>query len=146
MNPKLQAVKSTSSLEYELRQFFASFSEEFNRLASGERSDKKSLLRFFSAPLRFIGPVVHLVLKDENEIISSDGIGGQIDQLTKVGFGSSNLSDMRINSLNPQAALVQTLWRRRDKSGNLIAEVAMLFLLAKIAGEWRITSLINVAD
>jgi hypothetical protein len=104
----------------DIRKLFASYGPTFVQLADGERSDMSTLLNFYGAPLRFIGPNFHMVMKDEEDITGEEGIGGEIGRLRHAHFAGSTLDKCDIKMLNPQAALVDALWLRRDEAGNLM--------------------------
>ena len=98
----------------DIRNLFASYGPTFVQLADGERWDMSALLNFYGAPLRFIGPNFHMVMKDEEDITGEEGIGGEIGRLRHAHFAGSTLDKCDIRVLNPQAALVDALWLRRD--------------------------------
>jgi hypothetical protein len=129
----------------DIRKLFASYGPTFVQLANGERSDIKALLDFYGAPLRFIGPNFHMVMKDEEDITSGEGIGGEIGRLRHAHFAGSTLDKCEIRVLNPQAALADALWLRRDEAGNLMERFGVIYLVALTSGGWRITSAVNIA-
>lgn len=129
----------------ELRKLFASYGPTFVELADGERTDIKALLNFYGAPLRFIGPNFHMVMKSDEDILSEEGMGGEIGRLRHAHFAGSTLDKCDIRVLNAQAALVDALWLRRDDAGNLMERFGVIYLVALTPAGWRITSAVNIA-
>ena len=130
----------------ELHQLFEQYGPTFVELATGKRSDVDALLAFYGAPLRFIGPTFHLVMKDNAAITGPDGMGGEIERLRQAGFAASSLEKSDITVLNARAALVDALWVRRDSSGKVMARFAVVYLIALTAEGWRITSAVNTSE
>jgi hypothetical protein len=112
----------------------------FVDLATGKRSDMDALLEFYDAPLRFIGPTFHVVMKDNAAITGPTGVGGEIDRLRQTSFAESTLDRCDIDVLNDRAALVDAQWLRRDNKGALMARLAVIYLVALTTEGWRITS------
>jgi hypothetical protein len=135
-----------SRIVAELHQFFEQYGPTFVDLATGKRSDVDALLAFYGAPLRFIGPTFHTVMKDNAAITGPEGMGGEIERLRKATFGSSTLEKCDITVLNPRAAIVDALWVRRDASGRLMARCAVVYLIALTTDGWRITSAVNTSE
>jgi hypothetical protein len=129
----------------DIRKLFAFYGPTFVQLADGERSDMNALLNFYGAPLRFIGPNFHMVMKGEDDITGEDGIGGEIGRLRHAHFAGSTLDKCDIRVLNAQAALVDALWLRRDEAGNLMERFGVIYLVALTSAGWRITSAVNIA-
>ena len=129
----------------DIRKLFASYGPTFVQLADGERSDIKALLNFYGAPLRFIGPNFHMVMKGEDDITGEDGIGGEIGRLRHAHFAGSTLDKCDIRVLNALAVLVDALWLRRDEAGNLMERFGVIYLVALTSAGWRITSAVNIA-
>ena len=65
---KIAAVPNESAILAEIHKFFSRYGSTFVELADGERSDLNALLDFYGAPLRFIGPNFHMVMKDDAAI------------------------------------------------------------------------------
>src|ERR1700719_5399216 len=141
---KLDAPSQSKKIP-EIREFFDRYGPTFVDLADGERSDLNALLDFYSAPLRFIGSNFHMVMKDEEDITGEEGIGGEIGRLRHAHFAGSTLDKCDIKMLNPQAALVDALWLRRDEVGNLMERFGVIYLVALTSAGWRITSAVNIA-
>ena len=129
----------------ELHQLFEQYGPTFVDLATGKRSDVDALLAFYGAPLRYIGPTFHIVMKDDATITGPDGMGGEIERLRQANFAGSTLDKCDIRVLNSRAALVDASWLRRDTSGEIMARFAVLYLMALTTEGWRITSVINTA-
>ena len=134
-----------SRIVAEIRAFFARYGSTFVDLAVGKRSDMDALLAFYGAPLRYIGPTFHIVMKDDATITGPDGMGGEIERLRQANFAGSTLDKCDIRVLNSRAALVDASWLRRDTSGEIMARFAVLYLMALTTEGWRITSVINTA-
>ena len=134
-----------SQIIEEIHEFFERYGPTFVELAVGKRSDIDALLAFYGAPLRFIGPTFHMVMKDNAAITGPDGMGGEIERLRQAHFAGSTLEKCDIRVLNPLAALIDALWVRRDSSGEVMARFAVLYLMAMTTEGWRITSAINTA-
>ena len=117
----------------DIRKLFASYGPTFVDLADGERSDIKALLNFYGAPLRFIGATFHMVMKNDLDITSEEGMGGEIGRLRHAHFAGSTLDKCDIRVLNAQAALVDALWLRRDEAGNLMERFGVIYLVALAA-------------
>jgi len=100
----------------------------------------------YGAPLRFIGPTFHMVMKDNAAILGPAGMGGEIDRLRQANFAASNLDRCDINVLNDRAALVDALWLRRDNKGALMALFAVTYRVALTEEGWRITSAVNTEE
>ena len=100
------------------------YGQTFVDLATGKRSDTDALVEFYGAPLRFICPTFHVVMKDDAAIIGPTGVGGEIDRLRQTNFAESTLDRYDVNVLNDRAALVDALWLRRDNQGALMACLA----------------------
>jgi hypothetical protein len=130
----------TSHIVSGIQEMLERYRLTFVDLAVGKRSDMEVLLEFYGAPLRFIGPTFHTVMKDSAAIIGPTGVGGEIDRLRQTNFAESALERCDINVLNDRAAVVDALWLRRDNTGALMARVVMTYLVALTEEGWRITS------
>jgi hypothetical protein len=144
-----QSEENSTSTENEARivsdihEMFERYGPTFVDLAVGKRSDMDALLEFYGAPLRFIGPTFHMVMKDNAAITGPNGMGGEIDRLRQANFVESTLDRCSVNVLNDRAALVDALWLRRDANGALIARFAVIYLVTLATDGWRITSAVN---
>ena len=125
---------------------FERYGPTFVALASGQRSDVGALLEFYGAPLRFIGSTFHIVMKDNDAITGEDGMGGELRKLHEAHFSGSTLDKCDVTVLNARAALVDSVWLRRDTQGALMSRFAVLYLVALTAEGWRITSAVNTAS
>ena len=141
-----QADQKDSKVVSEIREMFDRYGPTFVELTDGSRSDLDALLNFYSAPLRFVGPDFHMVMKDNDDITGPDGVGGEIARLKKVHLSASTLDKFEVRVLNPRAALVDTIWMRRDADGKLISRYAVTYLVALTDGGWRITSAVNTSE
>ena len=139
-------VSGEAEIVLQIRELFRHYGPTFVDLAVGKRSDIDALLEFYGAPLRFVGPTFHLVMKDDAAITGPDGMGGEIDRLRRDGFAGSTLDRCEISVLNPRAALVDALWLRRDDAGALMARFAVIYLVTLTPGGWRITSAVNTGE
>ena len=137
---------STSQIVSDINEMFERYGPTFVDLAIGKRSDMDALLEFYGAPLRFIGPTFHLMMKDNAAIIGPTGMGGEIDRLRQANFTASTLDRCDINVLNDRAALVDAVWLRRDAKGALLARFAVTYLVALTEEGWRITSAVNTEE
>jgi hypothetical protein len=129
----------------DIHDFFERYGATFVDLAVGKRSDMQALLNYYSAPLRFIGPTFHLIMRDNAELLGPQGMGGEIEQLHREHFAGSHLDQCNINVLNDRAALVDALWLRRDSTGAIMARFKVIYLIALTKDGWRITSAVNTA-
>src|ERR1700719_4169345 len=111
---------SRSEIISEIHELFKRYGPAFVDLVDGTRSELKTLLDFYGAPLRFIGSSFHMVMKDNDAITSEDGIGGEIGRLRHAHLAGSTLDKCDIKVLNAQAALVDAVWLRRDAAGALM--------------------------
>ncbi len=134
-----------SRIVSDIREMFGRYGSTFVGLVTGKRTDMDALLNFYSAPLRFIGPSFHMVMKDDAAIVGPNGMGGEIDRLRKANFSSSTLGTCDVAVLNDQAALVEAVRLRRDSGGALMEAFAVTYLLAITAGEWRVTSAVDTS-
>jgi uncharacterized NTF2-like protein DUF6841 len=134
---------STSQIVSDINEMFEHYGPTFVDLAIGKRSDMDALLEFYGAPLRFIGPTFHMVMKDNAAIIGPTGMGGEIDRLRQANFAASTLDRCDINVLNDRAALVDAVWLRRDAKGALLARFAVVYLVTLATDGWRITSAVS---
>jgi hypothetical protein len=134
---------STSQIVSDINEMFERYGPTFVDLAIGRRSDMDALLEFYGAPLRFIGPTFHMVMKDNAAIIGPTGMGGEIDRLRQANFAASTLDRCDINVLNDRAALVDAVWLRRDAKGALLARFAVVYLVTLATDGWRITSAVS---
>jgi hypothetical protein len=137
---------SASRVVSDIDEMLERYGPIFVDLVIGKRSDRDALLEFYGAPLRFIGPNFHLVMKDNAAILGPAGMGGEIDQLRQANFAASDLDRCDINVLNDRAALVDALWLRRDNKGALMARFAVTYLVALTEEGWRITSAVNTEE
>ena len=137
---------STSQVVSDINEMLERYGPTFVNLATGKRSDMDVLLEFYGAPLRFIGPTFHMVMKDNAAILGPAGMGGEIDRLRQANFAASNLDRCDINVLNDRAALVDALWLRRNNKGALMARFAVTYLVALTEEGWRITSAVNTEE
>src|SRR6266851_2152031 len=135
-----------SQIVSDIHEMFERYGPTFVDLAVGKRSDMEALLEFYGAPLRFIGPTFHMVMKDNAAIIGPTGMAGEIDRLQQANFAESALDRCDINVLNDRAALVDALWLRRDNKGALMARFAVTYLVALTEEGWRITSAVNTEE
>jgi hypothetical protein len=136
----------TSEIISDIHEMFERYGPIFVDLAIGKRSDMEALLEFYGAPLRFIGPTFHMVMKDDAAITGPDGMGGEIGRLRQANFAESTLDRCNVSLLNAQAAMVDALWLRRDAKGALMARFAVIYLVALTAEGWRITSAVNTVE
>ena len=134
---------STSQIVSDINEMFERYGPTFVDLAIGKRSDMDALLEFYGAPLRFIGPTFHMVMKDNAAIIGPSGMVGEIDRLRQANFAASTLDRCDINVLNDRAALVDAVWLRRDAKGALLARFAVVYLVTLATDGWRITSAVS---
>src|SRR6266849_9950036 len=132
-----------SNIASDIHKMFERYGPTFVDLAIGKRSDMDALLEFYGAPLRFIGPTFHMVMKDNAAIIGPTGMGGEIDRLRQANFAASTLDRCDINVLNDRAALVDAVWLRRDDKGALLARFAVVYLVTLATDGWRITSAVS---
>jgi hypothetical protein len=135
---------SQSEIMAAIHKLFEHYGPTFVDLAIGERSDLNALLDFYGAPLRFIGSNFHMVMKDDDDIIGEEGIGGEIRRLRHDQFAGSTLDKCNIKVLNAQAALVDAVWLRQDSAG-AVARFSVMYLVARTAKGWRITSAVDVS-
>src|ERR1700719_953080 len=142
---KTAAVANESAILAEIHEFFSRYGPTFVELAIGERADLDALLDFYGAPLRFIGPNFHMIMKDDAAITGEDGMGGEIGRLRHAHFAGSALDKCDIKGLNAQAALIDALWVRRDTSGAVMARFGVIYLMALSERGWRITSAVSVS-
>jgi hypothetical protein len=143
---KVAAVPNEAAILAEIRKFFSNYGPTFVELADGERSDLNALLDFYGAPLRFIGPNFHMIMKDDDAITGEDGMGGEIGRLRHAHFAESVLDKCDIKVLNAQAALIDALWVRRDTTGTVMARFGVIYLMALTEQGWRITSAVNISE
>src|ERR1700732_2689210 len=142
---KTAAVANESAILAKIHEFFSRYGPAFVELADGERSDLSALLDFYGAPLRFIGPNFHMIMKDDAAITGEDGMGGEIGRLRHAHFAGSALDKCDIKVLNAQAALIDALWVRRDTTGAVMARFGVIYLMALSERGWRITSAVSVS-
>ncbi len=145
-NQNGELMASTSKIVSDIKVMFERYGPTFVELATGKRSDRDALLEFYGAPLTFIGPTFHMVMKDNAAITGPEGMGGEIDRLRQANFGGSTLDRCDISVLNDRAALVAALWLRRDAAGSLMARFAVTYLVTLAAEGWRITSAVNTSQ
>ena len=138
-------VPNESAIVADIRKFFSVYGPTFVQLADGERWDLTALLDFYSAPLRFIGPNFHMIMKDDAAITGEEGMGGEIGRLRHAHFAGSALDKCDIKLLNTQAALIDALWVRRDITGAVMSRFAVIYLMALTNQGWRITSAVNIS-
>ena len=143
---EVAAVPNESAILAEIHEFFSRYGPTFVELAVGERSDLNALLKFYSAPLRFIGSNFHMVMKDDADITGEDGMGGEIGRLRDAHFAGSALESCEIKVLNTRAALIDALWVRRDAVGAVMARFGVIYLMALMERGWRITSAVNISE
>jgi hypothetical protein len=147
MNPAIRNANSVANepeIVSEIRDLFSRYGPTFVDLAIGERSDVNALLDFYGAPLRFIGSNFHMVMKDDDAITGKEGIGGEIRRLRHAHFAGSTLEKCDIKVLNAQAALVDAVWLRQDSAG-AVARFSVMYLVARTAEGWRITSAVDLS-
>ncbi len=139
-------VPNESKVVSEIHELFERYGPTFVDLVVGRRSDINALLEFYGAPLRFIGPTFHMIMKDNVAITGPNGMGGEIDQLRQANFAESTLERCNVSVLNNRAALVDALWLRRDAKGELLARFAVTYLVTLTSEGWRITSAVNTLE
>ena len=143
---KTAAVPKESAILSEIHEFFSRCGPTFVELADGKRSDLSALLKFYGAPLRFIGSNFHMVMKDDDAITGEEGMGGEIGRLRHAHFAGSALDRCEIKVLNTQAALIDALWVRRDTGGAVMARFGVIYLMALTERGWRITSAVKISE
>jgi hypothetical protein len=143
---KTAAVSNESAILAEIHEFFSRYGPTFVELADGKRSDLRALLYFYGAPLRFIGPNFHMIMKDDAAITGEEGMGGEIGRLRHAHFAGSALDRCDIKVLNKQAALIDALWVRRDTTGAVMTRFGVIYLMALTERGWRITSAVNISE
>jgi len=136
---------SQARIVAEIHELFEHYGPTFVELAIGKRSDLNALLDFYGAPLRFIGSNFHMVMKDDDAVIGEEGIGGEIRRLRHAHFAGSTLDKCDIKVLNAQAALVDAVWLREDAAG-VVARFSVMYLVARTAKGWRITSAVDLPE
>ncbi len=136
---------SQSRIVAEIHELFEHYGPTFVELAIGKRSDLNALLDFYGAPLRFIGSNFHMVMKDDDAVTGEEGIGGEIRRLRHAHFAGSTLDKCDIKVLNAQAALVDAVWLREDAAG-VVARFSVVYLVARTAKGWRITSAVDLSE
>ena len=139
-------VPNESKVVSEIHELFERYGPTFVDLVVGRRSDINALLEFYGAPLRFIGPTFHMIMKDNAAITGPNGMGGEIDQLRQANFAESTLERCNVSVLNNRAALVDALWLRRDAKGERLARFAVTYLVTLTTEGWRITSAVNTSE
>ena len=139
-------VPNESKVVSEIHELFERYGPTFVDLVVGRRSDINALLEFYGAPLRFIGPTFHMIMKDNAAITGPNGMGGEIDRLRQVNFAESSLERCNVSVLNNRAALVDALWSRRDAKGALLDRFAVIYLVTLTTEGWRITSAVNTSE
>src|SRR5258708_17923038 len=97
---KAPLTENESNIASDIHKMFARYGPTFVDLAIGKRSDMDALLEFYGAPLRFIRPTFHLVMKDNAAIIGPTGIGPEIDPLRQADIPTSTLALRDITVLN----------------------------------------------
>ena len=135
-----------SKVVSKIHELFERYGPTFVDLVVGRRSDMNALLEFYGAPLRFIGPTFHMVMKDNAAITGPNGMGGEIDRLRQANFAESTLERCKVSVLNVRAALVDALWMRRDSKGALLERFAVTYLVTLTSEGWRITSAVNTLE
>ena len=135
---------NNSKIVAEIHELFDQYGPAFVDLVNEKRSDLNALLDFYGAPMRFIGSNFHMVMKDDDDIIGEEGIGGEIRRLRHDQFAGSTLDKCDIKVLNAQAALVDAVWLRQDSAG-AVARFSVMYLVARTAEGWRITSAVDVS-
>ena len=143
---KTAAVPNEPAILAQIHEFFSRYGPTFVELADGERSDLRALLDFYGAPLRFIGPNFHMIMKDDAAITGEEGMGGEIGRLRHAHFAGSALDRCDIKVLNAQAALIDALWVRRDTTGAVMERFGVIYLMALTERGWRITSAVNIFE
>lgn len=89
----------------DIRKLFASYGPTFVQLADGERSDMSALLNFYGAPLRFIGPNFHMVMKDEEDItVKRESV------VRSAGCGMPTLQDQHWTSVTSECSILRPRW------------------------------------
>jgi len=136
---------SQSRIVAAIHELFEHYGPTFVELAIGKRSDLNALLDFYGAPLRFIGSNFHMVMKDDDAVTGEEGIGGEIRRLRHAHFAGSTLDKCDIKVLNAQAALVDAVWLREDAAG-VVARFSVVYLVARTAKGWRITSAVDLSE
>ena len=139
-------ISDESKIVSTIREMFDRYCATFVDLAAGKRSDVEALLNFYGAPLRFIGPTFHMVMRDNAAITGRDGIGGELERLHAAHLVGSTLDKFEPRVLNQRAALVDTTWLRRGADGNLIARYGVVYLVTLTPKGWRITSAVNTSE
>src|ERR1700675_4619476 len=143
---KVTTVPNEPAILSDIRKFFVAYGPTFVELADGERSDLNALLDFYGAPLRFIGPNFHMIMKDDAAITGEEGMGGEIGRLRHAHFAGSALDRCDIKVLNAQAALIDALWVRRNTTGTVMARFGVIYLMALTPQGWRITSAVTISE
>jgi hypothetical protein len=147
MNPGEEKVTSATGefkIVAEIQEMFRHYGPTFVELAVGKRSDMNALLDFYGAPLRFIGPTFHMVMKDNAAITGPDGVGGEIQRLRRAGFAGSSLDKCQIKVLNSRASIVEAVWLRRDNAGAVMERFGVIYLVVLTTEGWRITSAVSL--
>src|SRR6202047_1430197 len=120
---KTAAVANESAILAKIHEFFSRYGPAFVELADGERSDLSALLDFYGAPLRFIGPNFHMIMKDDAAITGEEGMGGEIGRVGHAPVSGTALDRCDIKVLNTQAALIDALWGRRGTTGGVMGRL-----------------------
>lgn len=109
-----QRMSTTSATSVaQINAFFEHYGSTFAALAAGKRCDLEVLLQFYSAPFRYIGSDFHMILRNSEDIIGPNGLGGEVARLRHMGYEGSTLDKCDIKVLNERVALVTTGGARR---------------------------------
>lgn len=94
----------------------------------------------YSTPVHIGGGEGHRVLANPDAAV--DNLTNLYEQIEAQGWVESRISDLEVCIASATLALVDTQYSRLDKNGGAIAPPVRttLYVLQKIAGEWRIVA------
>ena len=114
-----------------LHEYFA----EFN-----EKDVVKIANHIYSTPVHIGGGTAHRVLADPDEAVAN--LTGLYEQIEAQGWVESRIENLKICIASETLAFVDTRYSRIDHDGNPIPPAirTTLYILQKLAGDWRIVA------
>lgn len=100
----------------------------------------EAIASYFSEPCLNIAPDGAVHSAGRQELIRT--FGPILEELRSRGYGRSEFADADVIGLGSSAALVRGIAIRYMASGQELQRVRISYLMSRIAGEWKIASMV----
>jgi NTF2-like protein (DUF6841) len=110
----------------EVRAWFDGYLQTFARLARGESSDLNTVADLCSTPTTFVTDDSSVTAADREALVRV--LGGQVEQLRRMGHARIDIHRLDVRALNARAALIEGTVSRYDRDGREYARLGGAYL------------------